>query len=130
MLEVRALVKRFGSRAALDKVSFSLSAGQFTALLGPNGAGKTTLFQVLTGLFAADEGEVSVAGLSLRTHTVAVLRYIGVVFQQPALDLDLTVRRNLQLQCDLHGIAGADARGRIAAGCAEMGLTADMDRKT
>lgn len=130
MLEVRQLVKRFGTRAALDKVSFALAPGQFTALLGPNGAGKTTLFQVLTGLFAADEGEVLVAGQSLRTHTVAALRYIGVVFQQPALDLDLTVRRNLHLQCDLHGLAAADARARIDAGCAEMGLTADMDRKT
>jgi ABC-2 type transport system ATP-binding protein len=129
MLEVRELVKRFGSRAALDKVSFALSSGQFTALLGPNGAGKTTLFQVLTGLFSADEGEVVIAGLSLRQHTVAVLRYIGVVFQQPALDLDLTVRRNLHLQCDLHGIASAEARTRIDTGCAEMGLTADMDRK-
>jgi len=97
MLEVRELVKRFGSRAALDKVSFALVPGEFTALLGPNGAGKTTLFQVLTGLFSADEGEVSVVGQSLRHHTVAALRYIGVVFQQPALDLDLTVRRNLHL---------------------------------
>ena len=129
MLEVRELVKRFGARAALDKVSFALSPGQFTALLGPNGAGKTTLFQVLTGLFAADEGEVFIAGRSLREHTVDVLRHIGVVFQQPALDLDLTVRRNLQLQCDLHGIAGAEARIRIDAGCAEMGLASELDRK-
>ena len=129
MLEVRELVKRFGPRAALDKVSFALSPGEFVALLGPNGAGKTTLFQVLTGLFSADEGEVFVAGQSLRQHTVAVLRYIGVVFQQPALDLDLTVRRNLHLQCDLHGLAGREARSRIDAGCAEMGLTADIDRK-
>src|SRR5262249_61333878 len=123
MLEVRNLVKRFGSRAALDKVSFALTSGQFTALLGPNGAGKTTLFQVLTGLFSADEGEVSVADQSLRHHTVAALRHIGVVFQQPALDLDLTVRRNLQLQCDLHGLATVEARKRIDAGCAEIGLT-------
>ena len=129
MLEVRDLVKRFGARAALDKVSFALSPGQFTALLGPNGAGKTTLFQVMTGLFLADEGEVFVAGQSLRQHTVAVLRHIGVVFQQPALDLDLTVRRNLQLQCDLHGLASAEAHSRIDAGCAEMGLTAEIDRK-
>jgi ABC-2 type transport system ATP-binding protein len=129
MLEVRNLVKRFGARAALDKVSFSLSSGQFTALLGPNGAGKTTLFQVLTGLFAADEGEVAVAGQSLRNRTVSALRYIGVVFQQPALDLDLTVRRNLQLQCDLHGLPSALARERIASGCAELGLTGDLDRK-
>jgi ABC-2 type transport system ATP-binding protein len=52
-----------------------------------------------------------------------------VVFQQPALDLDLTVRRNLQLQCDLHGVPGAQARGRIAEGCEALGLTHDIDRK-
>jgi ABC-2 type transport system ATP-binding protein len=130
MLEVRELVKRFGARAALDNVSFALDPGQFTALLGPNGAGKTTLFQVLTGLYTADAGEVFIAGQSLRHNTVSVLRHIGVVFQQPALDLDLTVRRNLQMQCDLHGLARTDARGRIDSGCAEMGLTADLDRKT
>jgi ABC-2 type transport system ATP-binding protein len=129
MLEVRELVKRFGARAALDKVSFVLSSGQFTALLGPNGAGKTTLFQVLTGLFSADAGEVLIAGQSLRHHTVAVLRYVGVVFQQPALDLDLTVRRNLHLQCDLHGLSGTEARARIDAGCTDLGLTAEIDRK-
>lgn len=129
MLEVRDLVKNFGARAALDGVSFALSPGQFTALLGPNGAGKTTLFQVLTGLFAADRGEVLVSGRSLREHTVAALRHIGVVFQQPALDLDLTVRRNLRLQCDLHGLPARHARASIERGCAEMSLTADMDRK-
>ncbi|MFZ5540082.1 MAG: ATP-binding cassette domain-containing protein [Pseudomonadota bacterium] len=62
---------------------------------GPNGAGKTTLFQVLTGMFAADAGEVFVAGISLRDNAPAALRRIGVVFQQPALDL--TVRRSLLL---------------------------------
>ena len=59
---VKGLVKRYGQRAALDGLSFTLDAGCRVALLGPNGAGKSTLFQVLTGLFAADEGDVEVAG--------------------------------------------------------------------
>ena len=129
MLEVRRLVKRYGARVALSGVSLTLDAGQFTALLGPNGAGKTTLFQVLTGLFAADEGEVFVAGISLRQDAPAALRHIGVVFQQPALDLDLTVWRNLQLQADLHGLTSVQAKERIAAGCAQLGLTAELPRK-
>lgn len=128
MLEVRGLGKRYGARVALDGLSFRLAAGQFVALLGPNGAGKTTLFQVLTGLFAADAGEVFVAGLSLRERGSDVLRHIGVVFQQPALDLDLSVRRNLQLQADLHGLTNAQAKDRIAAGCAQIGITAELDR--
>ena len=62
MLRVASLTKRYGERVALKSLSFNIPQGQFVALLGPNGAGKSTLFQVLTGLFAADEGDVAVAG--------------------------------------------------------------------
>ena len=92
MLELRALSKRYGERIALDSLSFALPAGCFAVLLGPNGAGKSTLFQVLTGLFAADGGEAAIAGHSLRSDAVRALARIGVVFQQTALDLDLSVR--------------------------------------
>src|SRR3954470_1400184 len=104
MLRVARLTQRYGRHAALQSLSFEMPAGQFVALLGPNGAGKSTLFQVLTGLFAADEGEVEVGGHSLRDAAPAALRRIGVVFQQVALDLDLSVRRNLLFQCDLQGL--------------------------
>ena len=65
-LVARGLTKRYGSRPALHALDLALAERSFVALLGPNGAGKSTLFQVLTGLFAADEGEVEVAGHSLR----------------------------------------------------------------
>jgi ABC-2 type transport system ATP-binding protein len=129
MLRTTGLVKRYGARAALQGVSVQLAAGSFVALLGPNGAGKSTLFQVLTGLFAADEGEVEVAGHSLRTAATRALRHIGVVFQQISLDLDLSVRRNLLFQADLHGLPRALANERIEAGCARLGLVAELDRK-
>ena len=128
MIQIRNLTKRYGQRAALKSLSLTLLAGQFTALLGPNGAGKSTLFQVLTGLFAADEGDVEVAGHSLRHDAPGALRHIGVVFQQQALDLDLSVRRNLRFQADLQGLPGALAKERIASGCERFGLTADLDR--
>jgi len=127
-LDIRALTKRYGSRTALDGLSLQLSPGSFTALLGPNGAGKSTLFQVLTGLFVADEGEVHVAGCSLRTAAVAALAHIGVVFQQMSLDLDLSVLRNLRFHADLHGLPRAVAAQRIADGMAAAGLTADAQR--
>jgi ABC-2 type transport system ATP-binding protein len=129
MLRTTGLVKRYGARAALQGLSLSLAAGSFVALLGPNGAGKSTLFQVLTGLFAADEGEVEVAGHSLRTSASQALRHIGVVFQQISLDLDLSVRRNLLFQADLQGLPRALAVQRIEAGCARLGLGSDLDRK-
>ena len=116
MLDVRGLSKRYGERKALDGLSLAIPAAQFVALLGPNGAGKSTLFQVLTGLFVADEGEVSVAGHSLRDDAVKALKHIGVVFQQMSLDLDLSVRRNLQFHADLHGLPRAVARERITGG--------------
>jgi ABC-2 type transport system ATP-binding protein len=128
MLAVEQLTQRYGERTALKQLSLSLPAGQFVALLGPNGAGKSTLFQVLTGLFSATEGEVRVAGHSLRHTAVKALAHIGVVFQQMSLDLDLSVRRNLQFHADLHGLARAVARERIEAGCAALGTAADLDR--
>jgi ABC-2 type transport system ATP-binding protein len=129
MLRTSGLTKRYGSTLALKSLSLHVGAGQFVALLGPNGAGKSTLFQVLTGLFAADEGEVEVAGKSLRSSPQAALRHIGVVFQQISLDLDLSIRRNLLFQADLQGVPRRLALARIEAGCARLGLDAKLDRK-
>ncbi|MEN9629758.1 MAG: hypothetical protein RJA10_2985 [Pseudomonadota bacterium] len=127
-LLVQGLVKRYGSRAALAGLSFALPRGCFAALLGPNGAGKSTLFQVLTGLFAADEGDVAAAGCSVRLAPARALRGIGVVFQQMSLDLDLSVRRNLAFHAALHGLPQRVARQRIEADCAQRGLQAELDR--
>lgn len=128
MLVVRNLTQRYGERTALKSLGFTLGRGCFCALLGPNGAGKSTLFQVLTGLFAADEGEVEVAGFSLRSDARRALAHIGVVFQQQALDLDLSVARNLQFQADLQGLARKVAAERIAFETTRFGLQADMGR--
>lgn len=129
MLRTHQLTKRYGPRTALQSLTLHVEAGQFVALLGPNGAGKSTLFQVLTGLFAADEGEVEVAGHSLRHAPTAALRHIGVVFQQISLDHDLSIRRNLLFQADLHGLPRRIAQQRIEEDCARLGIEPDLDRK-
>jgi ABC-2 type transport system ATP-binding protein len=128
MLRIKNLTQRYGSKPALQALDLELKPGEFVALLGPNGAGKSTLFQVLTGLFSASEGEVEVAGHSLRRSASQALRHIGVVFQQMSLDLDLSIRRNLLFQADLHGLPRALAHARIEAGCARLGVDADLDR--
>lgn len=127
-LQVQQLVKRYGQRAALDQLSFTLGPGCFAALLGPNGAGKSTLFQVLTGLFVADGGRVQVDGDDLARSAVRALKHIGVVFQAMSLDLDLSVERNLRFHADLHGLPRGEAAARIAADCAAAGLEKDLAR--
>jgi ABC-2 type transport system ATP-binding protein len=128
MLQVDHLTKRYGERTALADLSLSIEAGQFVVLLGPNGAGKSTLFQVLTGLFAADEGDVTLEGHSLRHEPTRVLAKIGVVFQQQALDLDLSVQRNLKFHADLHGLPGRVATERIGQVLERIGLAGEAGR--
>ncbi|HEU5296979.1 MAG TPA: ABC transporter ATP-binding protein [Burkholderiaceae bacterium] len=127
-LSVASLTKRYGERVALDGVALDLQSGTFVALLGPNGAGKSTLFQLLTGLFVPDAGQIEVTGHSLRRSATHALRDIGVVFQQMSLDLDLSVRANLQFHADLHGLPRTDARARIVQGCHAAGLADDLER--
>ena len=127
MLSVRGLTQRYGALVALDGLNLDIAAGSFTALLGPNGAGKSTLFQVLSGLYAADEGEVTVAGCSLARQPCAALARLGVVFQQPSLDLDLTVRRNLRFHAQLQGLWAADAEQRIGALAERFRFTVLLD---
>ena len=128
MLSVKNSGKRYGDRWALKDVSFELKAGQFCALLGPNGAGKSTLFQLLTGMFVPDQGDILIDGIDLRQHPAKALARIGVVFQQQALDLDLTVRHNLKFHADLHGMARTVTKARIIEGCAALGLNDELDR--
>jgi ABC-2 type transport system ATP-binding protein len=122
VLACRDVSKRYGRTTALDGVSLAVDAGEMVALLGPNGAGKTTLFQLLTGLFVADSGSVEVLGADMRQDPVRALAQLGVVFQQPALDLNLTVRASLRFHADLHGLPWAVSRPRIDALLERFGL--------
>lgn len=121
-LEVTGLTHRFGHDAVLDDVTFTLVPGRFTVLLGRNGAGKTTLFALITRLLQAQTGGISVFGQPFRTHPQAALARMGVVFQQPTLDLDLTVAQNLQYHAALHGMSTANARPRIGDELTRIGL--------
>ncbi len=107
---------------ALDRVSFEVPEHRFTALLGPNGAGKTTLMALVTRLFQASEGRIEVCGLDLRRAACAALARMGVVFQRPTLDVDLTVGQNLRYAAALHGLDRSTTRRRIAAVSERLGI--------
>jgi ABC-2 type transport system ATP-binding protein len=130
LLNAENLHKSYGKTHALQGVSLQLRAGEMVALLGPNGAGKSTLLQLLTGLFSPDQGRIEVLGHDMRQNASRALAGLGVVFQQSALDLDLTVRANLLFHTDLHGLPRAVARERIQDGLALMGLTEQIDALT
>ncbi len=114
-LEVSDLGYSYGAKRALDGVSFALRSGRFCALLGPNGAGKSTLFALLTRLFVTGEGRITVASHDIASEPRAALSKMGVVFQQPTLDLDMTVAMNMRYFAALHGIAGREAARRSQA---------------
>ena len=119
---VEDLGHRFGQRRVLKDVSFSIAPGDFTVLLGLNGAGKTTLFSLATRLYAQSEGTIRIFGMDIRERPLDCLRLIGVVFQQPTLDLDLSVEQNLFYHCALHGLAHRDAARRITTEIERVGL--------
>jgi ABC-2 type transport system ATP-binding protein len=116
------VVKTYGQVRAVDGVSFAADPGEFIALLGPNGAGKSTLFQLLSGLFVPDSGRIEVMGHDMTRDPVPALARLGIVFQQPTLDLELTVTSNLLFHAGLHGIPRSIAKPRIESELARLGL--------
>ncbi len=122
LLTAHGLHKAYAGKPALKGVSLELAPGRMTALLGPNGAGKSTLLQLLTGLFNPDQGQVTVLGHAMATHPARALAHLGVVFQQSALDLDLSVRANLLYHADLHGMPRTAARAQMDGLLPTLGL--------
>ncbi len=125
-LRVSGLSHRLGGKTVLHGVSLSIAPGDFTVLLGPNGAGKTTLFALITRLYHAHAGQIAVFGRAFATDPGAALARMGVVFQQPTLDLDLTVQQNLLYHASLHGMARRRALARAEAELGRVGL---LDRR-
>lgn len=121
-LRVSNLSFNYQAKHALTDVSFDADQGRFTALLGPNGAGKSTLFGLLTRLLTVNSGVIEIAGVDLRQNPLAALAKMGIVFQQPTLDLDLSVQQNLRYFAALHGLSGALATRRIDEALDRLGM--------
>ena len=97
LIEVTDLRKRYGTRVAVDGVSFTVERGEIFGILGTNGAGKTTTVECLQGLRRADGGTVSVLGLDPETDRAALTRRVGVQLQESRLPAKLRVREALEL---------------------------------
>lgn len=103
---VKDLVKKYkkAEKAAVDGVSFSVAEGAFFSLLGPNGAGKTTIISILTTTLAKTSGTVTIAGYDVDKEQAKVRAHIGVIFQKPSLDLNLTAEENIRFHAVLYGM--------------------------
>jgi ABC-2 type transport system ATP-binding protein len=121
-VEVRGLRKRYGGFEAVRGIDFSIEAGEVFGLLGPNGAGKTTAFRLLAGLIPPHAGTLALDGQPADGGDARYRARLGVVFQEPSLDLKLTGRENLRLGAALYGLPGALAAQRIDAALALMEL--------
>lgn len=110
-------------RDALGGVDLAVSAGEAFALLGPNGGGKTTAFRVVGTLLRPTAGTARVAGFDVRTHPAAARAALGVVFQNPSVDVQLTATENLVCQARLYGIDRRSASRRAAELLERFGLT-------
>ena len=113
VVQVRDLVRRFGSFIAVDHVSFEVARGEIFGLLGPNGAGKTTTFRMLCGLLPATSGSLQVAGMDLRRATASARQKIGYVAQKFSLYGQLSVSENLEFFASAYGLREPRRRERI-----------------
>ncbi|EPY00995.1 ABC-type multidrug transport system, ATPase component [Magnetospirillum fulvum MGU-K5] len=135
MIRIRNLTHIYpGSRkvaphVAVSDLSLEVREGEFAILSGPNGSGKSTLFRILCGLARPSAGQVSIAGFDLLTEPARVRDVLGVVFQSPAVDKQLTVAENLAIQADLYGIPAAEYLARRDEALAWTDLGGRLDNR-
>ena len=139
VVEVERLVKRYRNapRNAVDDVSFAVGAGEFFALLGPNCAGKSTTVSILTTTLAPTSGSVRIGGVDVRRNAAAVRRQIGIIFQNPSLDMHLSGEENIRLHAVLYRLypyrpsyrlMPAKYRQQVADIAAVLAMEADLFR--
>jgi ABC-2 type transport system ATP-binding protein len=113
-ITVENLTRKFEDLVAVDNISFTVKSGEIFGLLGPNGAGKTTIINMLTTLLMPTAGTAHVAGHAVLSERNEVRRSIGVVFQEPALDTNLTGRENLDFHAMMYGLGKRERDERIS----------------
>lgn len=106
IIKVENLVKKYkkSDKNSVDNISFEVKEGEFFALLGPNGAGKTTTISILTTTLSSTSGKVTIAGYDVEKESSSVRKNIGVIFQNPSLDLNLTAEENIRFHANLYGL--------------------------
>ena len=137
MIRVEDLVKRYrkAKQNAVDGISFAVAAGEFFALLGPNGAGKTTTISILTTTLTPTSGRATIGGRDIVAEASVVRREVGIIFQRPSLDLNLTAEENVRFHAVLYGLypyapayrlMARDYRGQVEGLAALLGIEGEI----
>jgi ABC-2 type transport system ATP-binding protein len=129
-VQIEHLTHAYGEHVALDDFSLSVQQGEIFGFLGPNGSGKTTLFRILSTLIPPPPGHVRICGADPARQLNFVRQNLGVVFQSPSLDKQLTARENLQQQGRLYGLQGRDLNDRIEKALGTINLADRADERT
>src|SRR3989344_19091 len=106
IISVKNLVKKYKNAQtnAVDNISFEVEEGEFFTFLGPNGAGKTTTISILTTTLSKTAGEVKITGYDIEKDAQEVRQNVGIIFQNPSLDLNLTAEENVRLHAFLYNV--------------------------
>jgi ABC-2 type transport system ATP-binding protein len=113
IIKTKDLTKKFDDLVAVDNISFSVKKGEVFGFLGPNGAGKTTTIKMLTTLLNPTNGTAEIAGFDIKKQRDKVRQNIGIVFQEPALDTELTGEENLEYHARMYGLSRDKRKKRI-----------------
>src|SRR6188474_306855 len=106
MIQVKDLKKEFGSKVAVDGVSFTVQKGEVLGFLGPNGAGKSTTMRMVTGFFAPTAGKVSIGGVDMLENPEQAKKSIGYLPENAPLYSDMSVSSFLSFCAELRGLHG------------------------
>ena len=128
IIVVEGLVKKYGDKAAVDRLDLRVTKGKMFGFLGPNGAGKTTTVRVISTLTDFSEGKVWVGGYDIAKKPREAKKLMGVIQQHISLDKDLTVRENMMHHAMMHKIPPGDRKKRIEELSLYVGLDGYMDR--
>lgn len=123
IIEITHLSYAYGDRVAINDLTLAIQPAEIYGFLGPNGSGKTTLFRVLSTLIPVRPGLVKMLNLDLGTARTEIRGKIGVVFQSPSLDKQLTAEENLRHQGHLYGLGGKELDRLIDEMLALVGMS-------
>jgi len=125
-INVVNLSKKFKKFIAVDNINFKVNSGEIFAFLGPNGAGKSTTIKMMTTISKPTTGSITIAGFNTDKEEKNVRKSIGVIFQDPTLDDDLTAYENLYYHANLYGIPKKEIKSKIEKMLDNIGL---LERK-